>query len=380
MPIEQVELFSLHIPFQMSFTHSQAKRMASDSFVVRISAKGKAGYGEAVVRDYVSGSVGSGAALPRISEIVNAMLGRLRGRKATVHTVRDWCFELSPEHHELPVLCAVETAVLDLLCQTKKVDIYRLLEVDPRRTAVSYGGTLPMLSQAAAAKMLGQYRRLDIQNLRVKVGSNLEYNRALLATVRKELGDDFDLRVDANCAWSLDTVYDHLQILADFGVNVVEEPFGRNRDVIRRVKDDPRSEGFTFVADESILSISDLDEISRDGTFGMVNIRLSKNGGLFRSLGIAEKATAHGIKCQLGCHVGETGILSGAGRVAASLIEKPVYVDGSYDGYLLSDNIINENLTFGPRGRAAITKNNGLGFSIDTDKLERLSNDYVACF
>ena len=108
----------------------------------------------------------------------------------------------------------------------------------------------------------------------------------------------------------------------------------------------------------------------------MINIRLSKNGGLLRSLELEERAISHGIDCQLGCHVGETGILSAAGRVAASLMREPVYVDGSYDEYLLSDNITTKNLTFGHGGRADVVRDEGLGFTIGDEALERLSYEH----
>ena len=150
--------------------------------------------------------------------------------------------------------------------------------------------------------------------------------------------------------------------------------------MILKLREDPRSKGFVFVADESVLSLQDLQVIGRNQTYDIINIRLSKNGGLMRSLALAEAATELGIQYQLGCHVGETGILSAAGRIAASLMAQPLYIDGSYDNYLLSDNIINENLTFGIGGKAEAVRNNGLGFTINTGKLKGLCNDHLTCF
>ena len=98
-----------------------------------------------------------------------------------------------------------------------------------------------------------------------------------------------------------------------------------------------------------------------------------------RSLKLEEAATARGVTSQLGCHVGETGILSAAGRVAASLMREPVYVDGSYDEYLLSENITAENLFFGRGGRAEIIRDEGLGFTIDKNALDRLAYEHRTC-
>ena len=194
---------------------------------------------------------------------------------------------------------------------------------------------------------------------------------------RIDIRDGFDLRVDANGAWEVNDALENLTMLTDFGIKTVEEPFGRDSEKILRCLDDARSDGFTFVADESILTVADLDEIMNSHTYTMLNIRLSKNGGLLKSLEIDERAI--GISTQLGCHVGETGILSAAGRVAASLMRDPVYVDGSYDAHLLSENVTAENLSFSRGGHAEVIRGRGLGFVIDENALDRLSYDHHTC-
>ena len=133
------------------------------------------------------------------------------------------------------------------------------------------------------------------------------------------------------------------------------------------------------MADESVLSHNDLEQIAGSGTYSMINIRLSKNGGLLRSLSLDKTAAANNITTQLGCHVGETGILSATGRVAASFMAKPVYVDGSYDEYLLSDNVTEQNLSFRRGGLADIIRGEGVGFTVDETALGRLTYEHCAC-
>ncbi|MBN1687203.1 MAG: hypothetical protein JW852_11140 [Spirochaetales bacterium] len=379
MRVDRAELFALHIPFHIDFTHSQAKRLASDSLLVKVSAGDVHGYGEAVVRDYVSGSMGSGDVAEHACRAVAWMLEPIRSAGLSMAGLREWSSQIDPPDSELPVLCAVETALLDLLCATKKADIYEVLGKRPARETLVYGGTVPMLPLKAAEALLHRYRMAEMKNLRLKIANDREYNRSLVALARSVMGDGFDLRVDANGAWDVDEALENLAMLADFGISTVEEPFGRDSEKILRCLEDPRSAGFTFVADESILSAADLDGIARSRTYSMINIRLSKNGGLLRSLEIAERAFTYGIAAQLGCHVGETGVLSAAGRVAASLMPDPVYVDGSFDAYLLSENVTRENLAFGRGGLAKTIRGNGLGFAINEEALKRLSYDHRTC-
>ena len=66
MRIQNAELSFLEIPFRLTLSHgARSGRVSSDSIVLRVHANGCAGCGEAVVREYVSGSLGDGAALQK---------------------------------------------------------------------------------------------------------------------------------------------------------------------------------------------------------------------------------------------------------------------------------------------------------------------------
>ena len=56
---------------------------------------------------------------------------------------------------------------------------------------------------------------------------------------------------------------------------------------------------------------------------------------------------------------------------------EPVYVDGSYDSILLSDNLTTENFSFGARGLASIIRDRGIGFEVDPAKVLLYSKDSV---
>ena len=63
-------------------------------------------------------------------------------------------------------------------------------------------------------------------------------------------------------------------------------------------------------------------------------------------------ARRSGLGVQLGCHPGETGILSAAGRQVASHVRGIRYLEGSYDRHVLAGNLIAEDVTFRYGGRA----------------------------
>jgi muconate cycloisomerase len=85
-----------------------------------------------------------------------------------------------------------------------------------------------------------------------------------------------------------------------------------------------------------------------------------------------EIARREKLGAQLGCQVGETGLLAAAGRHFAASREL-LYLEGSYSKFLLQEDIINELVEFGPGGVAQVLEGPGLGVTVNEQALQRLS-------
>jgi L-alanine-DL-glutamate epimerase-like enolase superfamily enzyme len=109
-----------------------------------------------------------------------------------------------------------------------------------------------------------------------------------------------------------------------------------------------------------------------------LNIRVSKSGGFLNSMRIARNAADAGIFCIVGAQVGESGILSAAGRHLAACIA-PRYVEGSAGRLLLKRDLTVENVMPGWKGRARTFKGYGLGIRVREDVL-RASGSSVRTF
>jgi muconate cycloisomerase len=81
-----------------------------------------------------------------------------------------------------------------------------------------------------------------------------------------------------------------------------------------------------------------------------------------------------GLSFQIGCTLGESGILSAAGRTLCLLCGDAVNYDGSYDQFLLKENTTVENVSFGPGGEAGPLDGPGLGVKVSGQNLLRLGN------
>jgi muconate cycloisomerase len=128
------------------------------------------------------------------------------------------------------------------------------------------------------------------------------------------------------------------------------------------------------MADESACSLEDIRKIEKDGDYDMVNVRLSKCGGFRRSFKIIDRLRANGIYFQIGCQLGESGVLSAAGRVLSLLNRDALFHDGSYDAFLLKENTTDKNVSFGPGGIAGQIKGPGLGVTVNRQSLARLNS------
>ncbi len=385
------KVFLINIPFKLEFSHARARRSFSDSLIVVLeNERGTMGFGEAIIRDYVSGRLANkeegGSLTETAAKIVEKVLSPFRDREfggeglldndnllRSMEILKNYFTKIDVKSSELPLVCASELALLDYICRESDRDIYELLKKEPVRKKIYYGGTLPILPFDMAKDLLFLFKKMEISNIRIKLSSDVGYTDRILSLARGILGEKFDIRVDANSSWDLTTTLRQMEILREFGVRIIEDPVeDEDRDLPLLFNRSLVSD-FVFVSDESMLDFRDVERIGREKYFSMINIRLSKNGGIFRSLKIAEMAEERNIKYQVGCHVGETGILSAAGRVVASLLKDPVYVDGSYDSYILSDNVTTENISFGLKGEAPVIRGKSLGYTADIERVRKLS-------
>jgi muconate cycloisomerase len=83
-------------------------------------------------------------------------------------------------------------------------------------------------------------------------------------------------------------------------------------------------------------------------------------------------AQRSGLGLQLGCHPGETAILSAAGRHVASRVDGIRWVEGSYDRHILRSNVSVEDITFGYGGWAKPLNGPGLGIQVDPTALDAM--------
>ena len=76
--------------------------------------------------------------------------------------------------------------------------------------------------------------------------------------------------------------------------------------------------------------------------------------------------------CMLGAQVGETALLSAAGRHFATRLPDVLFLEGSYGTLLLENDIGKDDVTIGAQGKGIALTGPGLGVEVEEQRLQSL--------
>ena len=374
MQIDQIQIHQLFLPFSGDFSHSKRKGSFANNIVVGIKADhGEIeGYGEGAPRPYVTGE-SQESTTKSISQFVqnNTFPWELND----ISQIWDFVDSISNGKEHNSAICALEISLLDALGKSQNRSIITYFSQNFLASKIYYGGTIPITDKQRIMEICRLIKNMKINKLRIKMGKDYKHNREAVETVKSIFGDNCDLRIDINGAWDKKLALDHVQLIKDYNVRVIEQPMIPDDPEIAHFASIIKSNGIILMADESACSLKDIKKIIEDGFYRMINVRLSKCGGFRNSLRIIDHLRDKGVSFQIGCQLGESGLLSASGRVLSLLCSDAEYYDGSYDKFLLKENITHENLSFGPGGMAGPLDGPGLGVEINSQNLQRLCDD-----
>lgn len=381
MRVVELTAFHVRIPLRRPIRHASHVRTTTDNLLVRCVLDDRTeGYGEGVPRDYVTGeTIDADLALLRRTDL-GARLDDCGDFGAALKMIER--LRLAPvpgddrDCQGNAARCAVELALLDAFGKRFGEPLsaaVRLLAPDlyQPRDWVRYSGAIMSARGWKLRLSAGMMRAYRFRQVKIKVGIAGHDDVQRLATARRILGKRKDIRVDANEAWQPDEAADRIRALEPYRISSVEQPVHHDHaDVLAEVRRQVRT---PIMLDESLCSLVDAGRAAERGLCDLFNLRLSKCGGFVPSLRLAQFARQRGLGCQLGCQVGETALLSAAGRHFAAAVGGLRYVEGSYDRHLVREALATKDLTFGWGGWAPALPGPGLGVQLDPQALERVT-------
>ena len=374
MKIVQITLYRIEIPLKMAFRHALKIRLTSQSVVVEVvTESGIHGYGEGTPREYVtSETIGK-----TVSQLARA--GALITKEAFSERDARECFSgrlASLDLNDKPsTRCALELALMDAWGKYSGTPLALQVVSAPISRFIRFSGVVSGEDLNATQQLLLRVREFGFEQVKVKVDQNHSLNLERLALARRILGPDVDIRVDVNGAWELSEAIENSQRFSSLGISTIEQPLAADaRDDYPRLMERIDPDRINIILDESICTKSDAKWfISHKGASGF-NLKISKHGGFWPTYCVYEMARKAGMSCQLGCHVGETALLTAAGRNFATIAPDLKAFEGSYGRFLLEHDITSEDMTFGPGGvvdLSSLLTRPGLGVSVDRELLRK---------
>ena len=375
MRLASFEILVVEIPLRVAVEHALAEhRVARNVVVAAHDGEGRTGWGESCPRTYVTGETVIGARELLRSRILPDLLGaEAEDFEAVTRRMQTELEGLA--RHQQAAFCAAELAVLDLAGQVFGVSAGEVFG-PIRRERARYSGVIAAVNLEGVERYSGIARDAGATEVKIKVGADLDQNLRVLETARGVLGDEVELRIDANCAWDVAGAVAQLEAMTTFRLAGVEQPLPAGD--LPGLRELTAAAIVPVVVDESLATLEDARRLVDRRACDIFNVRISKVGGLVNAARIQRCVRAAGLECQLGAQVGETGLLSAAGRHFATRVDDVRWCEGSYDNVLLETQITAPDVTVGPGGWADAIAGPGLGVApleeaLDACTVQRIS-------
>lgn len=340
--VASVRVHSVDVPLLRPFVTAVRRTDHVPAVLVEVvDSDGRSGWGEAAASWRVTGESPAG--------IAAVVLGPVRDAVDGLPVVEPDAW--GPALHGSVVgnaaaRSAVDCALWDLAAQEAGQPL--AVRLGGATTALETDMTL---SAAAPHELLARAREHVLEGfttIKVKVSGAPSDARALVL-LRRELGPDVVLRVDANQAWDVSTAIATIRgwEQAGVGLQLVEQPVAAGD--IEGLATVRAAVGTRILADESVWDTRDLREVLRCEAADDVNIKLAKTGGLTQArsmIGIAREA---GVGVLVGCMM-ESHVAVAASAALATTLETATATAQDLDaGLWLSASPVVGGLTY--RGR-----------------------------
>lgn len=344
MRLASIDAGPLVIPFTTRFSHASATRAETASLWVTATTRDAVtGQGESCPRPYVTGE-----SVESASAFVATHRDDLMASVGDLASLTAWEVAHAAAIDAAPAAwCAVELAILDVLGRTAGVALETLLGLPPLAGPFRYTAVIGDGDLAHFERQWARYRAAGFRDVKLKVSGDRARDLPKLAALAAH--EKVRVRLDANNLWpDARTALDYLAALPA-PVFAVEEPVAAGDvDALAEVA---AQTGTPIVLDESATREEHLRRLPGPADRWIVNVRVSKMGGVRRALRVVRAAVDGGHRVIVGAQVGETSLLTRAALpVAEAAGTALVAMEGAFGTLLLARDVCDPPLMFGAGG------------------------------
>ena len=265
---------------------------------------------------------GYASATPHMGAINSALKGQIEYLSESVvgkdcHAVEDILSRLDAAMRGAPqAKAAIDCALYDLNARRMGVPLCHLFGGAVRdRTPI-----LRILAIKTPHEMAAQAQKLvdrGYRFLKIKVHGEVAEDVARVAAIRRQVGPDVRLTIDANQSYSVKDAITALNRMSEYDIDLAEQPV--HIDDLEGLALVTRMSPVTIEADESAGSLRDVYELVSRRIVDAVSLKIPKLGGLRNTLAAARVCEAGGVRYRLGAAVGSRLLAAGAIHLACAL-------------------------------------------------------------
>ncbi|MDW8041027.1 MAG: dipeptide epimerase [Nitrososphaerota archaeon] len=366
MGIQQIEVYPVTLAYREPFRIAPGASTESHNVIVKmVTDYGVYGWGEASPSERVTGETAE-TVIKAVDKIAPKLIGMCPLHIEKIVEVMDKLVAGNPS-----AKAAIDIALHDVFGKTVRKELHRVL--GGYRTEVLTDLTLSIKTPREMAKDAVKAVKRGFKALKVKVGVNPQEDVERVKLIREAVGDDVQIRIDANQGWTPKQAIQALNKMAKYNVQFAEQPVPAED--LKGLIEVKRNSPIPVMADESVHSPEDAIRLVKAEAVDLINIKLMKSGGIHKARKIAAIAEAAGIPCMIGC-MGESEIGIAAGAHLAAAVRNIQYADLDSD-LLLKDKLVKRGGTKVKKSMRVFPKIYGLGIrELDTAKLGKPLKTY----
>ncbi|MBV5311913.1 MAG: dipeptide epimerase [Prolixibacteraceae bacterium] len=363
MQITQIEVYQFPVKLKKAFVISLGSFEYAENVVVVIRTnEGLSGFGECSPFMPINGE-----SMETCYVVANYLAKALLGKNPLdIET----CSEIMDRtiFGNSSIKSAFDIALYDIASQQAGLPLYAFLGGQNNKVlktdyTVSLGDLEQMISDAQTIRECG------FEVIKVKLGDNPNKDILRVKSIRTQIGDEIPLRIDANQGWDVESAIRVLNELAPYNIQFCEEPIPRwNFMELSRIKN---SVPVMIMADESCCDHHDAKRLIELEAAQSFNIKLGKSSGIFKAQKIIQLAEKANLQLQIGGFL-ESRIGFTASAHLALTSDQVLFCDFDTPMMFSEDPVLG-GIQYGKNGLVTIPEVPGLGASLDSSYLKRLT-------
>jgi L-Ala-D/L-Glu epimerase len=275
-----------------------------------------------------------------------------------------------------PVVCAIETALLDVLGRKQAKPLSAYFPSHHATGFIHYAAAIPAwFSHKQTVAICRIATRLGIKKVRLGVGDDPRHTLNRLETVTRVLSTRCSIGLNPGFTWDTHVAAAQLPLLQRFPVHALEDPMPAHAKGLAELARTLKPMDIKLVAGQSAATIESAADIVAGGLHDTISVQLSRSGGFHRSLKLINYMRQAGINFQIGCHPAEACILSSAGHVLNLLCNDAVNREAACSKLMPGSGMHPGISLLSHGGGAAASRGTGLGMHVNRETVSSLKKN-----